>query len=95
MDHAPAPDDRLNTEDFERFNAFIEDYCGVPVPREMKVLVEMELRRRARAQGLPGIHEYCRRLTEASDSAEWEKEIVDLIDRITNTHTLVWSHPGD
>jgi chemotaxis protein methyltransferase CheR len=95
MDRGPQPEDRLNTEDFECLSTFVESYCGVPVPREMKVLVELELRRRARALGLAGIHDYCQRLTCASAGPEWEREIVDLIDRITNTHTVIWATAKD
>lgn len=88
--------ERLDASEFERLREVLVEYCGLRVPREMKTLVEAHVRRRTKILALSGMAEYCRRLTaEWGRQAQWENELVHLVDQLTSTAETAFPDPGE
>ncbi|HVI50201.1 MAG TPA: CheR family methyltransferase [Candidatus Sulfotelmatobacter sp.] len=76
--------DSLSSHDFARLGTLIEQYSGIRMPPNKRVMVEGRLRHRVRALNLPTLHAYCQHVL---DGGALESELPDLIDAITTNKT--------
>lgn len=76
--------DALSPRDFERIARLIGDTVGIRLTPEKRVTVEGRLRKRVRALGLSGLHEYCRMVF---DGGGLDREFPNLVDVITTNKT--------
>jgi chemotaxis protein methyltransferase CheR len=82
--------DHLNTRDFQRLAAFIQEYSGIKMPPAKKSMVEGRLRRRVRAVGVQSLTGYCQYLFEQNGL---EGEAIHLIDAVTTNKTDFFREP--
>jgi chemotaxis protein methyltransferase CheR len=89
-DPPPSESDHLSAREFERLARLINSYSGIKMPPSKRTMVELRLRRRLRATGLPSLGAYCRFLFEQGGLAD---EMVHLIDAVTTNKTEFFREP--
>ena len=76
--------ERLNIKQFERFQSFIYDCCGIRIELNKVTLVSNRIRRRLRALNLTDFDEYYRHLNSKSG----REELGDFLAAITTNETF-------
>jgi chemotaxis protein methyltransferase CheR len=74
---------KLNKNDFTKLKNFIENQCGIKLSENKKNMVEGRLRKRIRALGMSGYHEYL----DYVFTTGCEEEQMHLVDVITTNKT--------
>ncbi|RSU46863.1 protein-glutamate O-methyltransferase CheR [Sphingomonas sp. S-NIH.Pt15_0812] len=86
-----APGSELNSHDFKRVAAFIEQHSGIKTPPSKRLLVEGRLRRRARASGFASVADYCEHVF--ADPATLATEAELLVNALTTNKTDFFREP--
>ncbi len=82
--------ERLNPEQFQRFERFIYDHSGIRIDKKKITLLTNRVRRRVNALGLGDFDAYYRFLT----SPRGKSEIQEFVDCITTNETFFFRTPA-
>ena len=82
--------ERLTTKQFERFQSFIYDRCGIKLDISKVTLVSNRIRRRLKAGNFPDFDEYYSHLTSKTGNGELES----FLDAITTNETFFFRTPA-
>ncbi len=85
-----AQDDRISSFDYARLTRLIHDQAGIRLVAEKKTMLEVRLKRRLRALGLPSYRVYCEYLFGPGT----KDELIPLIDAVTTNKTDFFREPG-
>ena len=82
--------ERLTTKQFERFQSFIYDRCGIKIDISKVTLVSNRIRRRLKAGNFTDFDEYYSHLTSKKGNGELES----FLDAITTNETFFFRTPA-
>lgn len=84
QDFQPLGLERLNPDQFQRFESFIYEHCGIRIDKKKVTLLTNRVRRRVTALGLDDFDAYYRFLTSPQGSGE----VGGFLDAITTNETF-------